>query len=71
MSAAPNLYHAENGWRLHDGGDCPIPRDAIVRFQFACGRTSEHEYPAGKFIWRRRGFDFDIKAYKVINGGAE
>jgi hypothetical protein len=67
MSGAPNLHHAEEGWIPHNGGDCPINRDAIVRFQFACGRLSEKEHRAGNFIWRHRGFPYDVVGYKVVS----
>jgi hypothetical protein len=71
VSGAPNLFHAENGWRQHDGGECPIPRDATVNFQFACGQLSSEPRRAGNYIWKRRGWDFDIKAYKVVSKGNE
>lgn len=64
----PNLHHPENGWIKHNGGDCPIDRDSTVRFQFACGKVSEKEYRAGSFIWRKRGWAFDIAAYRVVGG---
>lgn len=67
MSAPRVLHRPEEGWIQHNGRDCPIDRDAIVRFQFACGKLSEKEYRAGNFLWRKRGYDFDIKAYRIIS----
>jgi hypothetical protein len=67
MSALPNLYRAENGWRKHPGGACPIPLDTRVNLQFAGGSLSNGERRAGDFIWDRRGWDFDIAAYQVTN----
>lgn len=66
MSRPRVLYRESEGWQQHNGGDCPIDRDSIVRFQFASGKTSEKEYRAGSFIWRRRGQPFDIVAYRVV-----
>jgi hypothetical protein len=67
MSKPRILYRPkENGWQQHDGRDCPIHRDSIVRFQFANGKTSEKDYRAGDFIWRKRGWSFDIVAYRVV-----
>lgn len=66
MAVSSEAAHPLHGWITHDGGDCPINRDSIVRFLFASGKESEREYRAGNFLWRRRGWDFDIKAYQVI-----
>ena len=66
MSRPRTLHHPEQGWIQHSGGDRPIPSDAIVRFQFACGTISEKDRRAGDFIWRRRGFPFDVAAYKIV-----
>ena len=66
MSAAPNLYHEENGWILNRGGACPVHEDATVRFQFACCKLSA-ERRAGDFVWLLRGWDFDIRACPVVS----
>lgn len=67
----PNLWHdSEAGWIPHAGSECPINRDTMVRLQFRCGKVSEKEYRAGNWLWRKRGWDFDIVAY-LITGEPE
>lgn len=69
MSAAPSLWHDDASWKRHSGIDlCPIPPESTVLFQFACGKISP-ERRAGDFIWGRRGWDFDVRAYKVVQMG--
>lgn len=58
-------------WIAHNGGDCPIDRDTIVRFKFANGSESEREYRAGNFLWRKRGSQFDITAYRLASAADE
>lgn len=58
-------------WIKHNGGDCPINRDTIVRFKFASGKESEREYRAGNFLWRKRGWDFDIAAYQIVGAKSD
>jgi hypothetical protein len=66
VSALPNLYHVERGWRRHDGGACPVDPSVRALLQFACGKVSEGERLAKHFIWQRRGWDFDIVAYQIV-----
>jgi hypothetical protein len=72
MAARPNLHHAEHGWIDHNGRDCPVHPDTIVRLCFAYGHmTKEEGVRAGGFIWKRRGLPFDIASYMIVQEAEE
>jgi hypothetical protein len=67
MSRPRILHRASDDWLQNTAGACPtMLLDALVIFQFACGKLSEHPRKARDFIWKKRGWDFDIKAAKVV-----
>jgi len=58
-------------WIDHDGGDCPVHPDTIVRFRFIGGDVSKWEHRARDFVWNRRGWQHDVAAYRVVQAVEE
>jgi hypothetical protein len=53
-------------WRDHNGGDCPTHPEAKVRFRFRNGWEPSEDRRAGAYVWRHRGWEFDVVAYRVV-----
>lgn len=52
-----------NHWTPWNGGECPINRDCLVWLRFRQGWRTKEPVRAGNYIWRHRGWDFDVTAY--------
>ncbi len=70
MSRPRDIYHSDRGWQPNPGRICVHP-ETLVRFQYACGQLSTRDRIAGQFIWKKRGWDFDIRAYRVVQEAQE
>jgi hypothetical protein len=68
MSAAPILYHEENGWQQNPGYR-PCEPNTLCDMVFRGGARSKGPYKAGNFVWQLRGWDFDIVQYRIVGAG--
>ena len=71
MSARPNLWHPEDtSWRKNPGHYPGNPED-LCDFYYRVGQQSKEPDLARNRVWRLRGWDFDIAAFRVVRGAAE
>lgn len=59
------LAAKNEGWIDWGGGECPVPRDALVEVKFPNGITSRDAQPAGSYRWTLRNCVTDIAAYRL------
>lgn len=55
-----------DGWRKHDGGDCPVPYDARVFVRLRCGYLSSAPSSPSAWFWRWEEHPGDIVDYRVV-----
>lgn len=67
--SAPNLFHAEHGYQMHNGRGCPVSPETRVRAQYRCGHITKRTYEAHKLRWSHKGEVGDIMAYLVKGEG--
>lgn len=66
----PDLWQPSNEWTNNPGYFNGHP-ETECEFLYACGRHSKDPDQAQRRIWRIRGWDFDIKAYRVTKRAGE
>lgn len=54
-------------WHPWKGGDRPVHPEAMCEFRYRNGQSSSEPRRAGTFLWRHRGWDFDIIGYRVVS----
>ena len=52
------------GWQGWEGGECPVPDDAMVVVMYICGYIDQPER-AEYLLWNHYGYPSDIVAWRV------
>lgn len=57
----------DDGWRVWNGGECPVSADAVVEYRtFSRGQG---ECRASDATWKHHQSGWDVVAYRVVNPG--
>ena len=67
LTAEASLFEPQpdaDGWIPWAGGECPVPRYAIVEIMFRGGHKTRTY--AGSVSWTRCGLEADIVAYRIV-----